>query len=212
MTIQSALLGQTFSPELSTQIVAILKRGYRTAREKHDPENGSDALLFGLSLYTFIRHEFGKAALEADCEIVVSSTRPLLRLKVGEFIVACHSVGDYAVQDIDACFPNNDCAAPRMIEEHLWLPDMEPQVEEARNVILAHLGNPETGLEAAYICIPSDAEDGLISEWAYTHQLFGGSGAGTDVDLSSLQGDVAPEEETAEPEIRPKEDGDEEVA
>jgi len=212
MTTQPALLRQTFSPELSAQIIAILKRGYRTAREKHDPENGSDALLFGLSVYTFIRHEFIKAALEVDCEIEVSSERPALRLRVGEFVMACHCVGDYAVQDIDACFPNNDCAAPRMIENHLWLPGMGPQVESARKVILAHLGNPETGLEAAYICIPCDEEDGLISEWAYTHQLLGGSGDGTDVDLSSLLGDVAPEEETAEPEIRPKEDGDEEVA
>jgi len=212
MTIQPALLHQTFSPELSAQIITILKRGYRTAREKHDPDNGSDALLFGLSVYTFIRHEFDKAALDAECEIEVLSTRPYLRLKVGEFIVACHCVGDYAVQDINACFPNNDCAAPRMIEGHLWLPGMEPQVEAARKVILAHLGNPESGLEAAHICIPCEEKEGMISEWAYTHQLLGGSEDGTDVDLSSIHDDVAPEEETSEPEIRPKDDADEEVA
>lgn len=163
---------QTFTDATIQGLVSALHRAYETARELHDPARGGNEQTFGFGLYNYAAHELSAEVKTLGELAKVETDRPCFRLRFGEFVVACHRVGRSAVQDIATCFPSNDGAAPALIERTLWFPGMEPQIHLARNLVLAHLGNPETGLEAAYLCMPSRKKQNRIAEWGYTHRIW----------------------------------------
>ena len=97
--------------------------------------------------------------------------KPLLfRFKLGEFILACHRVGWTEEDDITTHFPNNGGAILEMVPQE-YLPGFKPEVSQLRNLVLAHMGNPDDGLCAAYLCFPIEAGGAHITRWAYTHEL-----------------------------------------
>jgi len=193
---------ESFADPVVSAFTDALRRAYDTACEKHEPRRGSNEQTFGFDIYHFGAFELEQEA-ERVVDIAVEAGRPYFRLRVGEFTVACHRVGRSAAQDITQCFPTNDGAAPALIERQLWLPGMEPRVDEARNLVLAHLGNPEMGLEAVYLCIPSREEKGRIADWGYTHPIWT-IGDGTVARPRPTPTSLAPEEVIDEPIVRRK--------
>lgn len=168
------LFHSTFTRAAVQPIVAALKRAYLTASELHDPDRGSDETTFGFSLYKFAVHELRKAAEATKTQLRVISSVPVFRLAVGEFELACHRVGRNARQDIHSSLPNNDGAACTMVEQQLWLPGMAEvfDLPKARKLVIAHLGNPEDGLGAIYLCIAGRTDGERITSWAYTHEIW----------------------------------------
>ena len=163
----------TFTPAAVQPIIAALKRAYLTACEFHDPARGSNETTFGFNLYQFAVHELCNEAGPKKSRLRVISAGPVFRLGIGDFELACHRVGRSAKQDIRSALPNNDGAAITMVEQ-LWLPGMEEifNLPKARKVVIAHLGNPEDGMGAVYLCIAGHADGERITSWAYTHPIW----------------------------------------
>lgn len=172
MTSPGPLFFDTFTDQITSALQAALHRAYDSACEQHDPARGFNEQTFGYSLYHCAAFELGVEADNLGAEVEVEAGRPSFRLRIGEFRLGCHRVGQNAAQDIARCFPGNESGAPALIEKQLWLPGLEPRVDRARNLVLAHLGNTESGLEALYLCIPSREEKDKIAEWGYTHSLW----------------------------------------
>jgi len=167
------LFRATFQPQHREALVAALQRGYRTAAEQHDPEHGSNEQTFGFGLYHFNVFELrstatSNAALGFD-EVTVNQA---FRLRLDAYTLACHRVGHYANENIWSSFPDNSGAAHALVAQQGWLPGMEPRVDTARNLVLAHFGNPEDGLDAVYLCIPTREKDERITEWGFADLLW----------------------------------------
>ena len=171
-----ALFERTFVPAINGSLMSAIRRAYDTACEHYVPEHGSDETTFGFNLYAHAVHELAREAKRYPDVLVVASTKPRFRISASEYTLACHRVGRSEKQDIRSSFPQNDGAAPAMVEEQLWLDGAgfkpEINVKKARNLILAHLGNPEEGLRAVYLCIPDKTDKGRISSWAFTYLIW----------------------------------------
>lgn len=172
--VPGAQFNATFVPAAVQPIIGALKRAYTTASELHDPERGSNEVTFGFNLYQFAVHELRKEASLKTTALRVISVGPMFRLAIGEFELACHRVGRSARQDIRSSLPNNDGAAWTMVEEQLCLPGLEETYDlpKARKVVIAHLGNPDDGLGAIYLCIAGRTDGERITSWAYTHPIW----------------------------------------
>ena len=151
-----------------------LTRAYDSACESHLPSRGSNEMTFGFNVYHFAVHELTIAAERSGGALRVMSLRPVFRLGANDYELACHRVGTHADQNIDTAFPNNDNAACTMVQAQLWLPgiDRSAGIEQARKVVIAHLGNPDDGLGAIYACIPGRTVGDRITGWAWTHRIW----------------------------------------
>lgn len=167
------LFDATFMPDLNNAIVRALERAYETACEHHVPERGGNEVTFGFTLYNYAVHELCGLAGVVD-SVAVNSRHPVFRLRVGQYELACHRVGNSERDNIWSSFPNNDGAVSTMFEEQLWLPAVREHmhVEDARKLILAHLGNSEDGLRAVYLCVPGKTDSGRIIAWVAAHRVW----------------------------------------
>jgi hypothetical protein len=161
-----SVFGATFTDEVCASLVASLGDAYDTACEHHVPGRGGNEATFGVSLYHYAVHELCSQVVDFDF-MKVESRNPVFRLRVGEYLLACHRVGKTEKEDIWSAFPNNESAAPSMVEEQLWLASVPRAlgVEKARKLILAHFGNPEDGFRAVYICVPGKEDSERINSW-----------------------------------------------
>jgi len=190
-----------FTDSVVKLLVAALVRAYDTACEHHVPDEGADEQTFGFNLYKFTVHQVCRAIETSDCGLSLAERRPRFRFRVGDYELACHSVGSSEHQNIETSFPGNDGAVGEMVEEQLWLTGVPKAqgVERARKLILAHLGDPEGGLRAVYLCVPGRLKHGKIVEWQYTLALWI---VGTESAVGAR--DIAATEEVAAPVVRLK--------
>ena len=168
------LFFELLSEERKSLLLNCLESGYRTAQDCYEEARtrGANQYVFGYILYHYVVHEL-KQRVQAESSgfQVLPAKKPLLfRLKLGEFILACHRVGWSEEDDIKTHFPNNGGAILEMVPTE-YLPGFKPEVSQLRNLVLAHMGNPDDGLCAAYLCFPIEAGGGHITQWAYTHEL-----------------------------------------
>ena len=205
------LFSQTFTPETLEIITGALERAYETACEHYEPDRGNNTKTFGYELYHAAVHELAGEVQQDDTPLALISRDPTFRLRVGAFECACHRVGADASDDIWSSFPDNEGAACRMAEEQLWIPGMEPDIEAARKVVIAHLGNPEEGIQAIYLCIPSRTEKKRIVEWGLVCPVWQAGEREVLAEVTDTQV-RAPEEIIAEPMVRPREKRREDAA
>lgn len=164
---------QTFTRKVTDRLVSALRGAYDTACEHHVPNQGSNEVTFGFNLYHHAVHELVQTE-DGDLGIRLLSRHPTFRLAVGDFELCCHRVGYSAGEDIRYAFPKNEGAACTMVESQLWLPTMAPaaSVQQARKLVIAHLGNADDGLGAIYLCIADRTDGERIVSWAFTHLLW----------------------------------------
>lgn len=164
----------TFDPVVCSVLIEALARAYDTAVELHDPKRGSNERTFGFGVYEYAVHELSLGVKNARGRIEVASMYPSFRLAIGEFQLACHRVGKSEFDDISGCFPNAESAAHTMVEEQLWLPWMVKHlgIENARRLVLAHMGNSDDALRAVYLCAPWRTEGTRITEWAFAECIW----------------------------------------
>lgn len=168
------LFFKLFDNERTSLLLDCLEKGYATAQHgyKEAQSRGANQYTFGYDLYHYVVHEI-KEGIQADplgFQVVPEKNALLFRLKLGEFTLGCHRVGRTEADDINTHFPNNGGAILHMVPNP-YLPGLLPEVNQLRNVVLAHMGNPDDGLCAAYLCFPIQAEGGHISQWAYSLEL-----------------------------------------
>lgn len=166
---------KAFTPAILDAIVRAHAVAYNDAAERHDPAVGSNATTFGVGVYNYAWHRLRDTS-KSHPTMSVTKDNGADRLHVGAFVLGSHRVGSSADADIDHSFPNNDGATTTMIEGHQqYLPGMEPKAEDfadRRRFVIAHLGNPEDGLCALYLCIPEGRYGEKIERWAHTRLIW----------------------------------------
>ena len=127
---------------------------------------------FGFNIYHVCVFNLRKAISEFP-DVIVDKTRSnVFRLGVEEFELGVYRVGQFGTENIFTSFPTSNGGVKTMVPNS-YLPGLEPDISQARRVILAHMGNPEDLLCAAYLCIPTilDKND-RVSEWGYALPIF----------------------------------------
>ena len=166
---------ELFNEERRLLLLNCLENGYGTAQDCYGEARtrGANQYVFGYDLYHYVVHELkqGVRAKPSGFEVLPAKEPLLFRLKLGEYTLACHRVGQTEDDDIKTHFPNNRGAILHMVPTP-YLPGFKPEVSQLRNLVLAHMGNPDDGLCAAYLCFPIGTDQGRLSQWAYTHQLY----------------------------------------
>lgn len=164
---------EAFSQPIVDDIVKALDVAYNDAAERYEPAVGSNALTFGVDVYNFSWHRL-RALPSRHPSLTATKDNNADRLHVGEYLVCSHKVGTSADADIRRSLPKNDGATTMMIEQQ-YLPGMEPKPEDfadKRRYVLAHLGNPDDGLGAVYLCIPAGRFGEKIEAWAYARLIW----------------------------------------
>lgn len=166
-----------FRPAVVAVCRRLLDRSYQYASATHLTDAGSNDATFGFNLYWFNVHQFEMFAESAGVGIEVASTRPEFRLKIGDFWVACHRVGSSMADPIQHSFPRNPNGPGRLaglnaIQLCLDLP-IEDDPSVPSNLILAHMGNPDDGLQAIYVAVPvGTSAAGRVNEWRFTKLVW----------------------------------------
>jgi hypothetical protein len=173
--------------EVRLTMVEVLEEGYQVAASRYDESIGCNSITFGTDLYQFVRFHFQGCGDPATAPITLGHTESELelRLSVGGFTFACHRVGSSKLEDIAESFPSSAGGPGRLARQnaHQLEFDLPASGEELlpQNVVIAHLGNPDTGLEAVYFAVPSSTSAvGKINGWAYTELLWEWDGERTE--------------------------------
>lgn len=182
---------KTFDPAtgIPDDLLSALTQGYLTCLDRHDPERGSNNNTFGNDAYFHNCHELKKVAEKSQNRIEVISVWPRFRLKIGNFEIASHKVGKSEADNIQTSTLKKKAAVlrvqckrikptddvnqmtfPFFHDKDLEVP-LKPLVELETyaipfNLVLAHMGNPEQGLCAVYLCRPGQVG------WEFTHLLW----------------------------------------
>lgn len=106
------------------------------------------------------------------------SIRPRFVFAVGRFRASFYRVGERAGESISTSLPRNRRGAPDMVEPQLVLPGEQFQprpadVRDARNLIIAHHGNPDDGLQALHACVGvRNQDESLVRGWAFARAIW----------------------------------------
>ena len=198
-----------FPPHMRTRFVAALEEAYETACDKWTPDRGSIPLTFGIDVWASVTHELKKLADDAELEIEVEYHLNRTTLRVDGLYLSFYRVGHSGDQDIRTCFPNNRHAAPRLARNNLQLDifqDGDPDPDAPVDLVLAHLGNAESGLESVYLCVPTAVEDERLTAWGHHELLWRRDGLSSGGARARTTEPPAPEVPIAEPEIRLRND------
>ncbi|MGE0552765.1 MAG: hypothetical protein AB7R55_04990 [Gemmatimonadales bacterium] len=167
-----AELREHFTPERRAAVQAAAREAYDRAALRYSPDDGDDSQLLGFTIYKFIGKRLVGLTRRADLGLELHSANPMIRIGVGPFTLAAYCCGSTADQPIDESFPLNEHGAPQLVDLNQFCLDIRDAQPIPRAVVLAHLGNPHTGLEALYLAVPSEKEENRISSWCYTHLLW----------------------------------------
>jgi len=162
-----------FPPPVRDLLVTALRDAYIDAGEDYHAESGGDAQLYGLTVYKYATHRIAELAKTSPAVLASVVCVPSLpfEARIGDYTFGCYRVGEHASDDIMVSFPNNDCGAARLVRQP-YLPGVEPDVQSMRELVLAHMGNSEDGLQAVYLCFPIRVEDDRIVEWGHAELLW----------------------------------------
>ncbi|MEQ1723269.1 MAG: hypothetical protein ABL930_08830 [Pseudobdellovibrio sp.] len=189
MAIDKSWLTGILSEEQIDYLTKSFLKAYAVAQSKYDEVDGDCSTTFGLCLHYYARKQLKDIFKDVEVGDIDFEDGRSFSMKIRDKKLAFYKVGYNKEQDIKNCFPQNSKTAPRMAEENrsLDLFDMEtgetlfdsllnqmkkPAPSNVKNWVIAHLGNPETGLEAIYLCAPISVDNEKISEWMYSIELY----------------------------------------
>lgn len=169
---------RAFPKAVKESIVAAVKKAYEFARESHDESVGFNAQTFGYIVYHLGRFQLERLCKESDGRLErVEDMGALFRFQNGHYRLGFYKVGRNASEDIWEALPSSDNGGVSGdMGEQLFLDgldlELSERVDQQRYVVVAHLGNPDGGLGAVYLCIPGRVELGKITRWGYVEPLF----------------------------------------
>lgn len=164
-----------FPASLCNSLVGALDEAYQEVGSSHDPDRGWNNFTFGTNVWAIAQFQLQKLAREPQWGLVEEPDIHRVTFARDGLHLSCYKVGFSADEDIHSCFPNNQNAAKRLVRNNQQYDLFGETYQEGAPVdlVLAHLGNSERGLEAAYLCVPSAiGADERISEWAFAHLLW----------------------------------------
>ncbi len=166
---------------------------------------GFDNTCFGLALYRMAPEELRPALRSEGHSLKVRSEDNAWVYELDGVTFSCQRVGSTSDVEIRRAFPRNYRAPLHGMYGNdamgAWLPfpgldrDREASSDAPAPLVLAHVGNEEDGLLAAYLCQPRWVENGHIRSWGFAVPLLECSG-GTGV--ASARGGPAPDVPPAE--------------
>ncbi len=166
-----------FTPRCIEALVDAHRTAYARAALHYSPEDGADMQLFGFTNYKYIKHRLLKLPRCSDLGLQLRSAHPSFRLGLGPFTLASYPCGHSGEQSIEDSFPNNEAGAPALADLNQLCLELDFSQAVPRALVLAHFGNPEHGLEALHLAAPGSKEDGRISAWSWTRELWRWSGS-----------------------------------
>lgn len=170
-----ARIRQAFPDALCQALVAALDEAYHEVGAFHRPDRGWNNFTFGTGVWTIALFHLQELARAGEWELVEETDNHRVTFVRDGLHLSCYKVGSSAEEDILASFPNNQNAAKRLVRNNRQFDLFGDGAHDADPVdlVLAHLGNPERGLEAVYLCVPSAlGADERICEWAYAQPLW----------------------------------------
>lgn len=166
-------------------ILSAIKKAYRLRSDGHRPDDGDNAMTFGMNV-RFSIEKFVEDSFPIACEVAIS--RP-----AGSFQIAfrCHLFHFYKFgmntgDSVDALtFDDSETKINIVADNQLALPG----IPDLRHLIVAHSGNPEDELLEVYIGAPN-ALGTEASPWAWRHCVFAAEGVleRTALEQSSIEG------------------------
>ncbi len=189
-----------------------VQRAYVHVQEGHDESVGFNAQTFGHNVYHLGRFELEKLCKVSEGQLArVEDVGALFRVQNGPYRLGFYKVGHSASEDIWQALPTSEHGGLRGDEwQQLPLEGIEPQgitrIEDVRYAVVAHLGNPEDGLCAVYLCLPLGIENGRITGWGYAEPIFlrDTSAVQPPAPLGSTSPELPQEEPEEEVIVRPK--------
>ena len=168
---------QFFTSRRIDALVDAHRTAYDRAALHYSPDDGADTQLFGFTNYKYIKHRLLKLPRCPDLGLELRSAHPSFRLGLGPFTLASYPCGQSGEQSIEDSFPNNEAGAPALADLNQLCLELDFSQAVPRALVLAHFGNPEHGLEALHLAAPGSKEDGRISAWSWTRELWRWSGS-----------------------------------
>lgn len=171
----AARIQRAFPDSLCQAFVAALDEAYQEVGAFHRPERGWNSFTFGTGVWTIALFQLQELARDGDWELVEETDHHRVTFVRDGLHLSCYKVGSAAEENILSSFPNNQNAAKRLVRNNQQF-DLFGDGrldDDPIDLVLAHLGNPERGLEAVYLCVPSaTGADDRICEWAYARLLW----------------------------------------
>lgn len=162
-----ARLRESFTHRALHLLLDVIAQSYATVSESQAPYDCFDNQTFGFCLWRASVNMLKKAAYDSPHLLKVTKSAPEFVMQVGEYELATYRVASHGNADIMHSFPSSNGAVRTMLPNS-YLPGLEPDIREAKRVILAHMGNAQDLLGAAYLCIPTSlGNDDRISEWGF---------------------------------------------
>ena len=193
---------RAFPEPLRQALRAALDEAYQEVSAVHRPERGWNNFTFGTCVWTIAMFQLQELAREWGLEEEVDNHR--VTFAKDGLHLSCYKVGSTADEDIFTSFPNNHNAAKRLVANNRQFDLFGDRYQAGAPVdlVLAHLGTPEHGLEAVYLCVPSAvASDDRISEWAHAELIWS---RGARAEVGPAAADLAAEVPIERPLIRLK--------
>jgi hypothetical protein len=170
-----ARIRRAFPEPLCQAFVAALAEAYQEVGSFHRPERGFNSFTFGVNVWTIAQFQLHELVREQAWDLEEGVEHQRVTFVKDGLHLSCYKVGSSSEQNIFSSFPNNQNAAKRLVQNnHQYdLFGYGYHQDAPMDLVLAHLGNPERGLEAVYLCVPSAiGTDDRISEWAYAQVLW----------------------------------------
>lgn len=175
MTKTEQLLQDTFPMHIRHELTTCLRDAYGAAIASHDPEVGHDAMSFGLLVYKSNVFFLRQLAERVDW-MTVTTHAPSFEFQIGEYAISCYCAGRTDSIDAKNAFPKNRTRAGRIAEANSQQARLFADLWDdsaCRQLILAHIGNPEEGLLEVFAAVPvTKGEDGRVSEWGTIFTLW----------------------------------------
>jgi hypothetical protein len=208
MSRMESILREQFTTDITDPLVRIYQRAYESNSECYDPLIGHDKMVFGLMIHKSAKHFISQLAFDHYwLGIVEFNPRFVFRIK--DFLISTYRVGDSIAKDIANSFPSNHGGAAQLTQANqrqLSLSFMDNGVAVAddsscKNLILAHMGNPNDGLCRLFLGVPSALDEKQqISEWSSTFEIWALGDFGiADVPRSNPDSPVPPNVERTSP-------------
>lgn len=198
-------LAHDVTESLRHGIVNAVDQAYEVRRALFDPTVGDDSQHFGISVYKSVNHYLEELVVEDAYQEGVEILAPGQRfaLRIGRFLLAPYRIPNAT----EHAFPYNSNGAgdlarinrDRMTQGHLFADD-EPyswQIGPTIALVIAHSGDPHSGLRSVSFREPVAETAGRISEWDYIEKIWPDAGEeGGDVKLT-----FPPEEPISPPRV-----------
>lgn len=160
------VLEQDGVQSLLLKLVNLIDEGYDNAGDNFRKDVGSDARTFGLDVYTFSWFQLRESKL-----LEITAQEPYWFNLVGAS-VACHRVGSNFKRGIEASFPRDRKGWPPTVCRQLDMFGTPGELTLSNTLVLAHVGDQNTGLLAVHLCRPLVDQDGYLERWIETRCLW----------------------------------------